>query len=184
MNYLFLPLVCNPNCLRTINLCYWVSSQTKPAHEWERRKQTSNGERGFPSFPHCIERILPRETALSWLCFSRQKLFLIPKLCVVVEGVMKLLALTRILLGRNLMNKHHRQWVEGKIVEIYLERELSNQLSLIAKGFWGVPQSLEKIFITVPLLYYCFLVYKLSRVFCGHTVMLHFNLSLKGRTNR
>lgn len=48
---------------------------------------------------------------------------------------MKLLALTRILLGRNFMNKHHRQWVEGNVVEICLERELSNQFSLIAKGF-------------------------------------------------
>lgn len=33
------------------------------------------------------------------------------------------------------MNKHHRQWVEGKIVEICLTRELSNQLAIITEGF-------------------------------------------------
>lgn len=84
---------------------------------------------------HGNKGILPRNMALSQLCFRRQKLFLILKLCVIMEGVMKLLALTRLLLGRDFMSKHHRQWVGGKTVEICLARELSNQFSLIVKGF-------------------------------------------------
>lgn len=42
---------------------------------------------------------------------------------------MKLLALNRILLGRNFMNKHHRQWVEGKVVEICLQRAVKSGFS-------------------------------------------------------
>lgn len=63
---------------------------------------------------------------------------------MIVEGAMKLVTHPRLLLGSNLMNKHHRQCVEGKTVEICLTGELSNQLAIIAEGFSVAPQSLGK----------------------------------------
>lgn len=145
MKSLFLVLGYNPNCLRRVYLYFCLSNQTKLVHEWERRKWTSTGARDFLSSPlHWNRRILPRDTVLSWLCLSSQKLFLIPNPGVIVEGAMKLLIHPRLLLGRNFMNKHHRQWVERKILEICLTSELWNQLAIIAEGFSVAPQSLGK----------------------------------------
>lgn len=146
MNSLFLVLGYNPNCLKRVYLYSCLSNQTKLVQEWERRKWTNNGTRGFLYLPHCTA---PEDSYRGARCshgfvWATKSFFLIPNSGVIGEAEMKLLTHHRLLLGRNFMNKHHRQWVKGKIGQICLTRELSNQLAIIAEGFSVAAESLGK----------------------------------------
>lgn len=145
MNSVFLVLGYNLNCLKRASLYSCLSNQTKLVQEWERRKWTNNGTRGFLYLPHCTATEESYWGAQCFhVCLGSQKFFLIPNTGVIGERKMKLLTHPRLLLGRNLMSKHHRQWVNGKIVKICLTRELSNQLAIIAEGFSVAAESLGK----------------------------------------
>lgn len=97
---------------------------------------------------------------------------------------MKLLTHPRLVQGRTFIDKHHRQWVGGKTVEICLTRELSNKFAVISEGFSVAPQSWRNVFYCSTTLLLLLSLQICKSIFVVIEQLYIFNLSLKARTNR